>query len=92
MVRCGLAFWQVSRSLHVHPVSRTTVLAASVTVIGIGVPCWLFTVLGIDGLWLVFALAVCAAGYLVALHRAREGLALDQAWAALGVRDREAWR
>lgn len=91
-VRCGLAFWQVGRSMRVHPVSGVTLRAAAVTVGWVAMPCWLLAGFGVDGWWLLLGLAACAGGYLVALHRTRAGLALDQAWAALGVRDREAWR
>lgn len=91
MTRCGLAFWQVGRTLRVHPWGTPTLMAGLVTLAWVAVPCWLLAGFGVTGVWLVLGLGVTGVGYLAALHRARVALALDHAWRAIGVRDQEAW-
>lgn len=91
LTRCGLAFWQVGRSLRVHPLGTSTLTAAAVTLGWVALPCWVLAGFGVSGGWLLLALAGVGLGYLAALHRARARLALDHAWRAVGVRDQEAW-
>ncbi|WP_110206243.1 polysaccharide biosynthesis C-terminal domain-containing protein [Nocardioides daejeonensis] len=90
--RCALAFWQVGRSQRVHPFSRITLTAASVTTVCVGLPCGLLALSDVDGWWLLLGLAGSGALFVASLYRFRSGLALDQAWRGLATRDSEAWR